>query len=269
MNAEVDALVAKWREDADESERIGYVGHANRLRDCADELAALAARPAAPPVGEAERLRAALVKVRMHTAYLPTAPSVLLAGLLASIERITDAALAPPAPPVGEAAATPSLWAVEFQPPGQPWYLNEISASKDEAERMLARSQERSRPYAFRLVEYVPALAFPAPQPAEQIEIDVLDDTPSDPTFAAPAPVEPPPFATGRLTLAEIQRKLHIGTAQAMRVQSALYPEPPPARYCRECGSERLAYVEQYASGEEWRCKDCGTVAMQPAKGKE
>lgn len=38
---------------------------------------------------------------------------------------------------------------------------------------------------------------------------------------------EPPPFAAGRLTLAEIQRKLHIGTAQAMRVQAALYPATP------------------------------------------
>jgi hypothetical protein len=39
-------------------------------------------------------LHNALVKVRMHTAYLPDAPRELLVGLLASIERIADAALA-------------------------------------------------------------------------------------------------------------------------------------------------------------------------------
>lgn len=58
-------------------------------------------KKSAPAVGEAERLREALVKVRAHTSYvvLPE-PQMgnLLRGLLASIERITDAALAPRAP---------------------------------------------------------------------------------------------------------------------------------------------------------------------------
>lgn len=41
---------------------------------------------------EAEDLRAALIKIRMHTSYVnPTLE--LLQGLLASIERIADAAL--------------------------------------------------------------------------------------------------------------------------------------------------------------------------------
>ena len=42
---------------------------------------------------ERDRLRAALVKVRAHTSHLPGADVALLAGLLASIERIVDAAL--------------------------------------------------------------------------------------------------------------------------------------------------------------------------------
>lgn len=44
--------------------------------------------------------RSALLKIRAHTSYLPGAPYELLAGLLASIERIADAALA-----VGETPA--------------------------------------------------------------------------------------------------------------------------------------------------------------------
>lgn len=30
--------------------------------------------------------------------------------------------------------------------------------------------------------------------------------------------------------------------------------------YCRECGSEELAYLEQYASGSEYKCRACGKV---------
>jgi hypothetical protein len=49
---------------------------------------------------DAARLREALVKVRAHTSYVnPTIE--LLAGLLASIERIADAALTAPADPTG------------------------------------------------------------------------------------------------------------------------------------------------------------------------
>ena len=32
--------------------------------------------------------------------------------------------------------------------------------------------------------------------------------------------------------------------------------------YCRECGSEDLAYLEQYANGSEYKCRVCGTVQM-------
>ncbi len=28
--------------------------------------------------------------------------------------------------------------------------------------------------------------------------------------------------------------------------------------YCSDCGSEDLAYLDQYANGEYWRCKECG-----------
>jgi predicted RNA-binding Zn-ribbon protein involved in translation (DUF1610 family) len=32
--------------------------------------------------------------------------------------------------------------------------------------------------------------------------------------------------------------------------------------YCRHCGSERLAYREQYANGSEYQCRECGEVLM-------
>lgn len=56
-------------------------------------------------IQERDRLRYALVKVRAHTGCLPGADRDLLVGLLASIERIADAALLPhwpttPEPPV-------------------------------------------------------------------------------------------------------------------------------------------------------------------------
>lgn len=52
-----------------------------------DELVALRA--------DQERLLGALRKVRMHTAHLPHPSLELTTGLLSSIERIADAALAP------------------------------------------------------------------------------------------------------------------------------------------------------------------------------
>ncbi|HYH14949.1 MAG TPA: hypothetical protein VD794_07010 [Flavisolibacter sp.] len=27
--------------------------------------------------------------------------------------------------------------------------------------------------------------------------------------------------------------------------------------YCTNCGGDNLAYIEQYACGEHWECKDC------------
>lgn len=38
--------------------------------------------------------------------------------------------------------------------------------------------------------------------------------------------------------------------------------ERPDDRYCIDCGSEVLLYVETYANGEEWKCKDCGELHM-------
>lgn len=28
--------------------------------------------------------------------------------------------------------------------------------------------------------------------------------------------------------------------------------------YCTDCGCENLRYLDQYANGEYWKCKDCG-----------
>ena len=62
-------------------------------RDLLDERAANASLTA-----EVERLRGALVKVRAHTAHTKASPDELHIGLLASIERIADAALSLPTP---------------------------------------------------------------------------------------------------------------------------------------------------------------------------
>jgi len=37
-----------------------------------------------------------------------------------------------------------------------------------------------------------------------------------------------------------------------------LLVEPEPEPYCTECGSEKLAYVDQCASGDSWKCDECG-----------
>lgn len=60
--------------------------------------------PPAPP----DDLRNALVKVRMHTSYHEPGDPDLLRGLLASVERIVDAALAAPAPVAAPAPETPA-----------------------------------------------------------------------------------------------------------------------------------------------------------------
>ena len=36
--------------------------------------------------------------------------------------------------------------------------------------------------------------------------------------------------------------------------------------YCRQCGSEDLAYVEQYADSKEYKCRECGSLVTANAK---
>lgn len=62
-----------------------------RLRACVTLAAAYRLMDEA--ASELERLRAAMVHVRAHTGTLPNATPDLMLGLLASIERIADAAL--------------------------------------------------------------------------------------------------------------------------------------------------------------------------------
>ena len=40
----------------------------------------------------------------------------------------------------------------------------------------------------------------------------------------------------------------------ANNVLAAVHLDP----YCTDCGGEDLAYIDQYANGEYWKCKDCG-----------
>lgn len=37
---------------------------------------------------------------------------------------------------------------------------------------------------------------------------------------------------------------------------STLDDEKTP--YCTDCGNDKLAYIDQYANGEYWKCKECG-----------
>lgn len=48
---------------------------------------------------------------------------------------------------------------------------------------------------------------------------------------------------------------IYAAPAYAMR-NAAEKEENAP--YCRDCGSENMAYVEQHADSTEYRCRDCG-----------
>lgn len=79
----------------------------NRNRRQLAALRAALASPAAPPApADLVALREALIKVRGHTCYHPPGNLELLRGLLQSIERIADAALAVA---WGDAAAAPRV----------------------------------------------------------------------------------------------------------------------------------------------------------------
>ena len=36
---------------------------------------------------------------------------------------------------------------------------------------------------------------------------------------------------------------------------------------CRQCGSEDLAYIEQYADSKEYKCRECGSLVTANAAG--
>lgn len=50
-------------------------------------------------------------------------------------------------------------------------------------------------------------------------------------------------------------QKTYTQSRQAAVSGSLPLPKEP---LCRECGGENMQYVEQYASGEWWKCGDCG-----------
>ena len=78
------------RIDRDEVDLRTYLYICQDWRDLQVRLTRLTA--------EVERLTKALVKVRAHTAHTKASPDELHIGLLASIERIADAALSLPTP---------------------------------------------------------------------------------------------------------------------------------------------------------------------------
>lgn len=39
--------------------------------------------------------------------------------------------------------------------------------------------------------------------------------------------------------------------------------------YCTDCGSTDLKYLDQYANGQHWECKDCGKTFMHQRKSED
>lgn len=50
--------------------------------------------------------------------------------------------------------------------------------------------------------------------------------------------------------------------SRADAVRTGEREEEDQEPYCHECGSEDLAYLEQYANGSEYKCRVCGKVQM-------
>jgi len=46
--------------------------------------------------------------------------------------------------------------------------------------------------------------------------------------------------------------KLRIGD-----VSNSTFDKEDEVPYCTDCGNEDLAYLDQYANGEHWECKEC------------
>ena len=248
MNAEVDALVAQWRDEwelvrlKDVPAWTTHRAHLDKFVEQLDELReALAARPAAPTVGEAERLREAqtqfIYRVLQEVAELPnrTSPDDWPEAMLVTHEELTSilrAALTSPAP-------QPADGVTQAQ--------HEIVASIiDMVEHDQSRRAEmnRLRADALRAV-LARALASPAPQPAAPApvwhgckaggavcarykptgigcaegECDLASGV-----WAAPAPVEPPMTAE---------------RFRALTINEPAPVEPPPASQealpCKNC----------------------------------
>lgn len=58
-----------------------------------------------------------------------------------------------------------------------------------------------------------------------------------------------------RIILAKIKKD--IGNSK--KIYNKAMIELEDSDCCSECGSENLDYLEQYANGEHWECRDCGT----------
>jgi chromosome segregation ATPase len=93
----IDEALTAERQARDQAEQIAAAKQETFERLLAQVESALVTMRARADQAEQERdrLRKALRKVRAHTSHLPGAPDTLLADLLASVERITDAALSP------------------------------------------------------------------------------------------------------------------------------------------------------------------------------
>ncbi|MCG8734782.1 hypothetical protein [Tenacibaculum finnmarkense] len=47
-------------------------------------------------------------------------------------------------------------------------------------------------------------------------------------------------------------KALHLGG-----VSNSTFDKEDEVPYCTDCGNEYLAYLDQYANGEHWECKEC------------
>ena len=71
--------------------------------------------------------------------------------------------------------------------------------------------------------------------------------------IAALIEVTPPPYPN----LSPITHLAMSSTEIQAQVKELLV-KPETDAYCTECGSQSLAYLEQCANGEFWKCNECG-----------
>lgn len=75
--------------------------------------------------------------------------------------------------------------------------------------------------------------------------------------------------ATGFALIKTLKKVSHefkgLGIVKYYKKREEKKEEP----YCTQCGSKEFSYVEQYANGECWKCKDCGQETMREPKDFE
>ncbi len=241
MNAEVDALVATWRKDGDIADAAQQWSRAGTLWSCANELEALAARPAAPPVDTTLENISAVARRALSFGHqaTPQTPERMIERKDDALRRIHEltgvsGSVLRAAPPVGESERLREA-------------LEAMRAEHDAIREVLGLMAGGT---GLSLAEEVRrALASPAPQPACDGTVAAgMATEHAKIRAAAPAPVEPPPAETVeivRQVMADEARRLAGGGIEA---------DPFPYRLrgvehittCAICGGDRRRCVHRH-----------------------